>query len=218
MTFTLDRVRDSPDQTPAASPGHARRQSAWGPRSMSPCAFGTCGQLAKPLGGVRDVGDRSLERIRALGQPVLARWHDDEIPVVAQDVNAGAQLPTHGSFDAVEPQMPTTVATSANRGHSLRQWAVPGLQFGQTDIASVPRVDIKHDLTGVRPRANPVVGVGGPVFVGPLDIGSGVIEPMAWQSALAVAFSPLGASPRVRAGQRRGLAARNQRDGGKTKF
>jgi hypothetical protein len=126
---------------------------------------------------------------------------------VAQDVNARAQRPSHGSVNAVIPDVATTIATPTQRGRNLRQRAVPGRQLGQGGIATVARVDIKDDLARVRPDPDPMFGMGSPVPVSRLDVSAGVVEPMAQQSALPGALAQLRAMAGVRAGQCRGLAA-----------
>ena len=100
--------------------------------------------------------------------------------------------------------MATTISPTAQRGCRLRQRSVLVLQLGEGDITTVPRVDIKDDLAGLWPDTDPVVGMVGPVLVSPLDVGAGVVEPMAQQSALPVTVADFRALPGGAGWPRRG--------------
>ena len=66
-----------------------------------------------------------------LVMPVQAGRHRDEVALVAQDVDAVAQLRAHRAGHVVEPPVMTAVAAPADHGDGLGQLAVLGLQLGQ---------------------------------------------------------------------------------------
>ena len=101
--------------------------------------------------------------------------------------------------------VPNTVAASF--APSLRP--LRDLAEGTERIAAG---DYSQRLPVKRTHRDAVVRVGTPVLVGPDGVGACVVEPVTQHAALAVTLAALGAAQWMRAGNRRGLAAGDERD------